>query len=280
MKVAITGGSGKLGKWVVRHFLDQGYDVRNIDQRFPEYVEGRDLYVDLGNLGEVYGALEGCDAVVHTAAIPVAYRYPNEVTFSNNTLSTYNVLEAASSLGIEKAVISSSESSYGLVFSVNPFEPRYVPMDEDHPQLVQDSYGLSKIVNEETADMFHRKTGIQVVSFRLGNVIDPEGYKQFPSWLHDPQQRAQILWSYIDARDAATAMELAIQADGLGSIALNLANDETSMDIPSAELMREAYPDVEIREELGEYQTVLDNRRAKETLGWQLAHRWRDEVGS
>lgn len=280
MKIAITGGSGKLGRCVVRHFLDEGYEVRSIDQRFPEYVEGRDLYVDLNNLGEVYGALEGCDAVVHTGAIPVAYRYPNEVTFSNNTLSTYNVLEAASSLGIDKAVISSSESSYGLVFAVNSFEPRYVPMDEDHPQLVQDSYGLSKIVNEDTADMFHRRTGIQVVSFRLGNVIDPEGYKEFPSWIHDPEIRAPILWSYIDARDAAAAMELAIQADGLGSIALNLANDETSMDMSSSELMRKAYPNVEIREELGTYQTLLDNRRAKETLGWQPVHRWRDEVGS
>ena len=280
MKVAITGGSGKLGKWVVRHFLDQGYDVRNIDQRFPEYIEGQDLYVDLNNLGEVYGALEGCDAVVHTAAIPVAYRYPNEVTFSNNTLSTYNILEAASSLGIKKAVISSSESSYGLVFAVNPFAPLYVPMNEDHPQLVQDAYGLSKIVNEETADAFHRRTGIQVVSFRLGNVIDPEGYKEFPSWLEDPDLRAPILWSYIDARDAAVAMELAIQAEGLDSIALNLANDETSMDLPSAELMESVYPEVEIREELETYQTLLDNRRAKDVLGWQPRYRWREEIGS
>lgn len=278
MKIAITGGSGKLGKLVVQHFSDQGYDVRNIDQRFPEYVEGRDLYVDLNNLGEVYGALEGCDAVLHTAAIPVAYRYPNERTFANNTISTYNILEAASSLGIKRAIISSSESSYGLAFAVNPFEPQYVPMDEDHPRLVQDSYGLSKIVNEATADMFYRRTGMQVVSFRLGNVIDPEGYKEFPSWIRDPDLRAPILWSYIDARDAAVAMELAIQAEGLGSIALNLANDETSMDLPSAELMKRVYPDVEIREELETYQTLLDNRRAKETLGWQPRHRWREEI--
>lgn len=144
MKVAITGGNGKLGKPVLRHFVERGYEVRNIDLQFTTYVEGRDLYVDLTNLGEVYGALEGCDAVVHLAAIPVAHRYPNEVTFANNTLSTYNVLEAAASLGIGKAVIASSESSYGLVFAVNPFEPLYAPMGEDHPQLVQDAYGLSR----------------------------------------------------------------------------------------------------------------------------------------
>lgn len=278
MKVAITGGSGKLGRWILRHFLERGYEVRNIDRHFPEYVEGRGLYVDLNNLGEVYGALAGCEAVVHAAAIPVAYRYPNEVTFSNNTLGTYNVLEAASSLGMERAVISSSESSYGLPFAVRPLEPRYVPMDEDHPQLVQDAYGLSKIVNEQTADTINRRTGMQVVSFRLGNVIEPEDYARFPSWLHDPKQRSNILWSYIDARDAAAAMELAIRADGLGAIALNLANDETSMDVPSKDLMREVYPEVEVTEKLGEYQTLLDNRRAKERLGWQPEHRWREEV--
>ncbi len=279
MKVAITGGSGKLGRWVLRHFLERGYEVRNIDQYFPEYVEGRDFYVDLNSLGEVYGALAGCEAVVHTAAIPVAYRYPNVVTFSNNTLATYNVLEAASSLGIEKAVISSSESIYGLAFAVQPLEPRYVPMDEDHPLLVQDAYGLSKIVNEQTADMFHRLTGLQVVSLRLGNVIEPQDYSQFSSWLHDPQQRSNILWSYIDARDAAAAMELAIRTDGLGSIALNLANDETSMDVPSEELMHSVYPEVEVREELSEHQTLLDNRRAKKVLGWQPERRWREEIG-
>lgn len=126
--------------------------------------------------------------------------------------------------------------------------------------------------------MFNRRTGMQVVSFRLGNVIAPEGYAAFPSFIHDPMKRAGILWSYIDARDAASAMELAIQADGLGSTALNLANDETSMDIPSAELMETAYPNVEIRGELEAYQTLLDNRRAKESLGWQPVRRWRDEV--
>lgn len=278
MKVAITGGSGKLGRWVLRHFEDRGYEVKNLDRHFPKYSEGRDLYVDLNNLGEVYGGLAGCEAVVHTAAIPVAYRYPDEVTFSNNTLGTYNVLEAASSLGMERAVISSSESSYGLAFAVNPMEPRYVPVDEDHPQPVQDAYGLSKVVNEQTADMIYRRSGMQTVSFRLGNVIEPEDYARFPSWLHDSRQRSNILWSYIDARDAAAAMELAIRADGLGSVALNLANDETSMDVPSTELMREVYPEVEIREELEEYQTLLDNRRAKDMLGWQPERRWPEEI--
>jgi len=155
-KVLVTGGSGLLGPWVVREFLTHGYEVVSADTKLPAEPLCRTVITDLTDLGQVYGVLAGCDAVVHLAAIPVAYSHPNEVTFANNTMSTYNILEAASSLGIQKAVIASSESSYGIVFAVHPLAPLYVPMDEDHPQLPQDSYGLSKIVNEKTAWMFHR----------------------------------------------------------------------------------------------------------------------------
>ncbi len=270
-----------LGKWVVKHFVEQGYEVVNADVKQPAEHLCRTVIVDLTNLGEVYGVLAGADAVVHLAAIPVAYSHSNEVTFQNNVMSTYNVLEAAAGLGIRKAVIASSESSYGLVFARERFGPVYVPIDEDHPQLPEDSYGLSKIVNEQTADMIHRRTGMQVVSFRLGNVIAPEAYERFPQFIHDPAQRDRILWSYIDTRDAAEACRLAIEAEGLGSIALNLTADDTSMAIPSRELMAERFPEVnDFRRPLEGYETLLSNEKAKRLLNWQPEHVWRDQVKS
>ncbi|CAM4092577.1 NAD(P)-dependent oxidoreductase [Paenibacillus alkaliterrae] len=280
-KVVITGGSGMLGKWVVKHFAEQGYEVVNADVKHPAEALCRTVIVDLTNLGEVYGVLAGADAVVHLAAIPVAYSHPNEVTFNNNVMSTYNVLEAAAGLGIRKAVIASSESSYGIVFAGERFGPAYVPMDEAHPQLPQDSYGLSKIVNEQTADMFHRRTGMQVVSFRLGNVITPEAYERFPSFIHDPEQRDRILWSYIDTRDAAEAIQLAIEAEGLGSVALNLAADDTSMAVPSRTLMAARFPEVDdFRKPLEGYEALLCSEKAKKLLKWQPKHAWRDYVES
>ncbi|GGG64204.1 NAD-dependent epimerase/dehydratase family protein [Paenibacillus radicis (ex Gao et al. 2016)] len=278
-KVVVTGGSGMLGKWVVKHFVEQGYEVLNADVKHPAEPISRTVIVDLNNLGEVYGILAGADAVVHLAAIPVAYSHPNEVTFHNNVMSTYNVLEAAAGLGIRKAVIASSESSYGLVFAEHSIGPQYVPVDEAHPQLPQDSYGLSKIVNEQTADMFNRRTGMQVVSFRLGNVISPEAYERFPQFIHDPEQRERILWSYIDTRDAAQAFQLAIEADGLGSIALNLAADDSSMAIPSRELMSARYPEVnDFRKPLEGHESLLSNEKAKALLNWQPKHAWRSYV--
>ncbi|MCT2538173.1 NAD(P)-dependent oxidoreductase [Aquibacillus koreensis] len=277
-KVVITGGSGLLGPSVIKEFLDNGYEVLNVDQQLPKEKLCETIIADLTSLGEVYDVLSDADAVVHLAAVPRPFIYSNDVTFRNNVMSTYNILEAASNLGIKKAVITSSESCYGIVFAKNPIKPQYVPLDEDHPRLPQDSYGLSKIVNEENAEMIHNRTGMQVVSLRIGNVITPETYKDFPSFIHDPEVRKTIVWSYIDARDAAKAYRLAVEKDGLGAVALNVAADNSSMDMKSSELMASVYPDVEIRGELTGYETLYSNKKAKELLDWQPVHNWRDYV--
>ncbi len=276
-KVVITGGSGLLGPYVVNHFIEAGYEVLSVDIVKPKASRARHITANLMNLGECYGILAGADAVVHLAAIPVAYSHPNEVTFQNNVMSTYNILEAAAGLGIKKAVIASSESSYGIVFSRQNLAPLYVPVDEDHPQLPEDAYGLSKIVAEKIADTINRRCGMQIVSFRIGNVITAEKYLNFPEFIHDPKKRRIILWSYIDARDIASACRLAVEVDGLGSVALNLAADDTSMDIQSDELMKSEFPEVkDIRVSLNNYHTLLSNEKAKKLLNWQPVHHWRD----
>ncbi|MGB8451475.1 MAG: NAD(P)-dependent oxidoreductase [Anaerocolumna sp.] len=278
-KIVITGGSGLLGPYVVDHFVEEGYDVLSVDVKKPEKSKAPFMTVNLQDLGECYGALAGADAVVHLAAIPVAYSHPNEVTFQNNVMSTYNILEAAAGLGIKKAVIASSESSYGLVFSKKKLQPMYVPIDEEHPRLPEDSYGLSKIVAEEIADTINRRCGMQVVSFRIGNIITKEMYQNFPDFIHEPNKRRVILWSYIDARDIATACRLAVEAEGLGAVALNLAADDTSMDMINGDLMRMEFPEVkDIRVPLDNYNTLLSNKKAKDLLGWQPVHCWRDNV--
>jgi len=284
-KVVITGGFGLLGTHVVEHFVECGYEVVNvditkpIDPGNPRDPRVKHITVNLKNLGECYGALAEADAVIHLAAIPVAYSHPNEVTFENNVMSTYNVLQAAAGLGIKKVVIASSESSYGIVFAKKYLAPQYLPIDEEHPQLPQDCYGLSKIVAEKTAEMFNRLTGMQVVSLRIGNVITPEMYKKFPDFIHDPEKRKGILWSYIDARDVASACMRAIEVDNLGAVALNIAADDTSMDIKNEELIKACYPDVtDIRIPLDNFETLLSNKRAKEVLDWQPIHQWRNYV--
>lgn len=272
-KVVITGGTGKTGKWVVKEFLEKGYDVTSVDIILSEELGCKTVKVDLKNLGQVYEVLAGADIAVHLAAIPRPRGYTSEVVFENNTVSTYNILEAASNLGIRKVVIASSESVYGMPFG----GPSYVPMDEDHPLTPIDSYALSKVLNEKTAEMFYRKTGMQIVCLRIGNVMEPEDYVRFESF--KASARKNILWSYIDARDVASACRLAVEKDGLGLKILNVAADDTSMDIRSIELMSEFYPDVkDFRMPIEGFETLLSNKRTKEVLGWQPIYFWRDMV--
>ena len=278
MKVVITGSAGRQGPYAVKEFVAHGYDVLSTDIVKPLETLAPHVTADLSNLGEVYGLLQGADAVIHLAAIPVPYTYPNEVVFKNNVMATYNILEAAAGLGIKKVVIASSECSYGIASSRSGIEPIYLPLDEAHPQLPEDAYGTGKVVGEVLADSFHRRTGMQVVSLRLGNIINEEKYHEFPHFIHDSAKRKFLIWNYIDARDAATACRLAIEKDGLGSVKLNIAADDTSMDIPSIDLIKAEFPNVEIRGEIKGFQTLFNNKKAKEVLGWQPVHTWRNYV--
>jgi nucleoside-diphosphate-sugar epimerase len=278
-KVVITGSAGLLGPYVVEHFVEQGYTVLSVDKVKPAKSLTRHMTADLTNLGECYGILEGADAVIHLAAIPSAYIFPNEVTFQNNVMGTYNILEAAAGLGIQKAVIASSECAYGICNSRQGLEPIYVPVDEEHPTLPEDSYGLGKICGEAIADAIHRRTGMQIVSFRIGNIISKEKYANFPGFIHEAKKRKQLIWNYIDARDIAVACRKAVEADGLGSIVLNLAADDTCMDIRSSDLISAELPNVkDIRSSIDGYQTLYSNAKAKQVLNWQPVHFWRDNV--
>ena len=267
-----------MGKWVVREFLSANYDVVNVDIAPPADPAGRFVRADLTNLGEVYGLLKNADSVVHLAAIPSPGNHPDEVVYKNNVMSTFNVLEAAAGLGIGKVAIASSESIYGYVFPTNPMVPKYVPVDEDHPIRPEDCYALSKYVNEKAAETFNRRTGMQVVSLRLGNVVEPDYYTGgFVTT--DTEREAFVLWSYIDARDAAVAFRLSVERDGLGAVALNVSADENRMDVTSRDLLARHYPEItDVRQPLEGYETLLSNAAAKERLGWQPAYHWRDLV--
>ena len=269
------------GHWIIRHFLEAGYEVVNLDQQRPAEALCRTILTDLTDAGQVITALspfgtrerEPYAGVVHFAAIPNAHRWPNDEVFRVNTLSTYHVLEACAIHGIDKVVLASSESSYGMCFASEFFAPDYLPVDEAHRQLPEDSYGLSKVLNEQTAAAFHRRTGMQVVSFRLGNILTPEAHEAVRNTFPDPAQRLRILWSYIDVRDVASACRLAIEKDGLGCQPIILAADDTSSPLPSAELIARFLPGVEdLRAPFDGRQALLSNQRARELLGWKQAH--------
>ena len=277
-RIIVTGGTGKAGRWIVKHLIERGFDVSNVDIRHPERPQCKSLTADLTDLGQTIDAFSPHSTgdrtpyagVIHMAAIPRPHMHPNSEVWRVNTLSTYNVLEACGLLGIRKVVLGSSESSYGICFANQFFEPRYLPVDEAHPQLPEDTYGLTKVVGEATAAMFHRRDGTQILSFRIGNVLCPEDHDAIKARFDHPEDRLRILWSYIDSRDLAAACRLGIERDNLGCEPLIIAADDTSSNIPTRELVRRFLPGVkEFRSELVDRAALLSNRRARQVLGWK-----------
>lgn len=285
-RILVTGGSGKAGFWILKHLIEQGYEVVNVDARRPAVSQCRTIVADLTQLGQVVssfspfgtGDRRPYDGVIHMAAIPRAHETPNDEIFRINTMSTYNVLEACALLNIQKAVIASSESSYGICFASEFFEPKYLPVDEAHPQLPEDTYGLSKVVNEITAATFHRRTGMQVISLRIGNILCPEDYATVRARLDHPEDRLRILWSYIDSRDLAIACRLGIERDGLGCEPVILAADDTSSNLPSQALIAKFLPGVsQFKRPIADRQSLIANDRAKSLLGWEQQYKFNDQ---
>ncbi len=277
-RVLVTGGSGKAGHWIVKHLVETGYDVVNVDSRAPAERLCHHISADLTDLGQVIDAFSPhatgnrapYSGLIHMAAIPRPHMHPSSEVWRVNTQSTYNVLEACGLLGIKKAVLGSSESSFGLCFANEFFAPKYLPIDEAHPQLPEDTYGLTKVVGEATAAMFHRRDGTQILSYRIGNVLCPEDHAQVKARFDHPEDRLRILWSYIDSRDLAIACRLGIERDGLGCEPIIIAADDTSSNIPSRQLVQKFLPSVtEFKAELGARAALISNRRAKQLLGWK-----------
>ncbi len=287
--VIFTGGSGKAGRHVVQHLVEHGYNVLNLDMKPLDNPKVRTLITDITDSGQVFNALTSTlelhefapdlrapriDAIVHFAAIPRVMLVPDNEVFRINTMGTYNIIEAAEKLGIRKTIIASSETTYGLVFANQPRDPAYFPLDEEYPVNPMDSYALSKICNERTGDAFQQRSGSDVYAIRIGNVIEPHEYGNFPQFFADPGFRKRIAWSYIDARDLGQIVRLAIETDGLGFQIFNAAQNDCSSDLPTAELLRRFYPGVPVRGELGEFETLLSNRKAREMLGFSERHNW------
>ena len=279
MRIAVTGGSGKLGRSVVRRLTEDGHSVLNLDrtgERSPALA-----IVDLRNYGQVLDVVlglddrhQGFDAIVHLGATPAPGIVPDAATFENNMLATYNVFQAARRAGIKKVVYASSETVLGLPFDV---DPPYIPVDEEYPARPESTYSLVKHLEEQMAiEMTRWDPELSITGLRFSNVMDPEDYEDFPSFDSDATLRKWNLWGYIDGRDGAQAVAKALENGKPGFEAFIIANEDTVMSRSSASLAAEVFPDVEVTKELGEHETMLSIDKAKRLLGFAPEHSWRN----
>jgi nucleoside-diphosphate-sugar epimerase len=283
-KIAVTGGSGKAGRAVVRDLLEHGHEVLNVDRAPSAQSSSPDspapfMYADLTDATQTLEAisggerLPGIEAVVHLAAIPSPVHATPDLTFRTNVTSTHTVFAAAARLGLKRIVWASSETTLGLPFD-RP--PDYAPVDEEHELRPESSYALSKVVGEEMARQFSRWSGIPIVGLRFSNVMERADYERFPGYWDDPQLRKWNLWGYVDESHVAQSVRRALEADVAGAEAFVIAAGDTVMRRDSRDLMAEVFPGVPVRDGVQGTDTLLAIDKARRMLGYEPTFTWRE----
>ncbi len=290
MRILFTGGAGKAGRHVVPCLIGRGHQVLNVDLVPLDQPGVDNRLADLTDAGQVFDVMQSYagfdeldpgtgvprfDAVVHFAAVPRILLRPDNECYRVNVLSTYNVIDAALKAGVRKIVFASSETTYGICFADGERKPDYLPVDEEHPTVPEDSYAMSKVVNEATARSFQARSGADIYGLRINNVIEPHEYRRdFPAYMADPALRRRNIFSYIDARDLGQMVDRCLATDGLGYQVFNVANDDHSVGMSSEQLIARFYAGVPVRT-TGVPHSFYANDKAKRMLGFRPEHSWR-----
>ena len=175
----VTGGAGFIGSHLAEELVRRGHTVRVADslitgkrsnlEHLPdvEFLEG-----DLAELAFARRAVDGCEYVLHQAAIPSVPRSVQDPLTSNraNVDATLNVLLAARDANVRRLVFAASSSAYGNTPTL--------PKHEEMPTNPLSPYALQKVIGEQYLQMFTRLYGLETVSIRYFNVFGP---RQDPS---------------------------------------------------------------------------------------------------
>lgn len=179
MNALVTGGAGFIGSHLSEELVRRGHTVRVADSLITgkrsnlDHIPGVEFREgDLADLSFAQDVVQGCDYVLHQAAIPSVPRSVKDPITSNraNVDATLNVLVAARDAGVKRLVFAGSSSAYGNTPTL--------PKHEGMPTNPLSPYALQKVVGEQYLQMFTRLYGLETVSIRYFNVFGP---RQDPS---------------------------------------------------------------------------------------------------
>lgn len=294
MRIVFTGGSGKAGRYVIEHLLQQGHEILNLDVKPMDHPSVSTLIVNLCDGGEVFDALTGPfrksepypedvhprpDAVIHFAAYPHTMIVPDTKTFENNTMATYNVASTACRLGVKKIIVASSVCVYGVTYANGAIDFPSFPIDEEVDCCPMDAYGMSKLCGETITRGLARKFNTDIYNLRIGAVIAPDEHdEKFKHYIDEPEKWKVHGWSYTDARDLGGMCEAALRTSGLGFQVFNATNDGITSFNKTEEFLRRQCPGVKFTRQMGESEAPMSNAKIKRLLGFREEHDFRKYV--
>ena len=285
-RICVTGATGKAGLATVRHLREHGYEVVATDVALSgDDVAAGVLKADLTDYGQATEVLRGTDAVVHLANIPAPGRSTPAVTFNANITMNFNVFHAAAALGLAKVVWASSETTLGLPFGHGPEqvpgapgELRYAPVDEDHFPFPSTTYALSKVASETIAEQISRWSDIPFVGLRISNIMEPHDYERFPSLLAGP---ALPQVEPVGLRRRPRRRRRLPPRPGSrrhGQPERHHRRRRHGHEPPVPRPPRRGLPRHPAHPEIAEFGTLLSIDRAKQVIGYEPRHSWRDEI--
>ena len=278
MRIAVTGSTGKLGRATVERLRAEGHNVIGLDIAgafgpgftrvdFTDYGQTLDAFLGIDSRHS------GLDAIVHLAAIPVNGLVPDVTTFHNNLTVSFNVFQAAMRAGIDTVVYASSITAMGFPFDE---APSALPLDET-VTAANNTYGLGKVLEEAmVAQLVRWNPVLSITALRYTNVVTAEEYGSFAR-AADPGYRRSLMFSYIDARDGALAVSLALEHAQPGLEVYNIAASDSGSAVPTAELVALHFPEVPVTKELGEFETLMSIDKARARLGFEPEYLWREQ---
>jgi nucleoside-diphosphate-sugar epimerase len=268
MKIAVTGGRGRLGRALAQLAASQGHTVASIDLASAGAVAESDGVIestaDVTRFEDLLRCVEGAHALVHLAAYLSPGVQPDHVVHNSNVTGSYNALSVATTLGITKVCLASSVNAIGGVYSRHP-RYDYFPVDEHHPTYAEDPYSLSKWETERQADAVARRhQGMTISSLRLHALCDRQTMNG------DPENGWKDLWGYTPVIDAAHACLASLSADFRGHETFFVVAPETISDTPSLQLRERLYPQVPVVGDLSGHRSFFDTSKARSLLGWSI----------
>lgn len=276
-KVVCTGGSGRLGRYVVED-LENHCSLTVLDMKPSNSEKAEFVSASVMDYDALVQAFKGQDAVVHLAAIPNPRTAPADVTFNTNVQGTWNVMQAAEEAGVKRVVVASSDASLGLHYNPPGYQPQYLPMDESHPLRPIDFYSLSKEVTESICRSYANRGTVEVLAIRPTHIVFPPEYPELKDRGEDVQN--YHLWTYVSPQDVAQGFRLALESKVLPFQAFYISAATGLNTRPTLEMLEERYGTLPKISNPSYFENnpvapVLDITRAVEVLGFQPTSDWR-----